>query len=765
MRYLPLQPLGAVALLVMAAHAHAAGSGLGLKLDPALSAPAPGKDERLPIFVDADEIRGRQEHDIEARGSARLRTRGKALFADWLFYQTGPDEVEAAGNVRLEQNGDVLEGTRLKLNLETEQGYLQQPRYQLNMNRARTDAPGTRSDAAIGGFSQPARGDAKEFLFVGENRYRVEQGRYTTCGPGQDDWFIRARDLDLNKNTNVGTAYDASVVFFDQTILYTPWMDFPLSDERKSGFLSPTIGTSGKSGAEFSIPYYWNIAPHRDYTVTPHIMAKRGLLVGNEFRYLGAGYAGVARAEVLPHDRQTGEDRWAAYYLHNQVWGPWSLYANLQKVSDNDYFRELSNNIHATSKILLPREARATRTGALGSNGYWTFSGFVQRWQTLQDPEAPITPPYNRWPQLTFDTVNYDIYKTDVTLNSSYVDFHHPTLVNGRRLVAYPSVSLPLQTSYAFLKPKIGVHYTRYDLDRSTTTARDADRTVPIFSTEGGLVFERNTTFGGRDYLHTLEPKVFYVYAPFRDQSQLPNFDSSLSDINFATIYSENQFSGQDRINDANQLTVGVTSRLIDPETGVEQLRVGLAQRFYFKGQQVTLPGTPVRSETSSDILAALSGRVTRSVIAEAGIQYNREFDETRKMALGVRYQPDVGKVLNVGYRFTRHTLENVDLSAQWPIARGFSGVGRVNYSLRDGRIAEGLAGIEYNGGCWVVRLVGHNVAVGTGDASRSIFLQLELNGVARVGSNPLDVLRQNIAGYTKINEPQGSALPPLRQQ
>jgi LPS-assembly protein len=747
MRYRPLPPLSIVALLLAAANAHGAGSGLGLKLDPSLStpAPAPGSEERLPVFIDADQIRGHQETDVEARGSARFRTRDKRLFADWLFYQLGPEEVEAVGNVRLERNnGDVVEGSRLKLNLQTEQGYLQEPTYRLGV--------------------QNARGDAKEFLFVGENRYRVDQGRYTTCGPGEDDWYIRARDLDLNRNTNVGTAYDASVVFFNRPILYTPWMDFPLSDERKSGFLSPTLGTGGKSGLEFSIPYYWNIAPNRDATITPHIMSKRGLMVGGELRYLEPTYRGTARMEILPSDRVHDDNRWAAYLLHTQTWGPWSLYANLQRVSDDDYFRDLSNQIRATSKILLPLEGIASRGGALGSNGQWIVSALAQRWQTLQDPRAPITPPYNRLPQVTLDTYNYDVANTDITFTGSYTHFQHPTLLNGQRMVAYPSIALPLQTPYAFIKPKVGVHYTRYEVDRSSTTDRNPDRSVPIFSAESGLVFERDTTIRGRQYLQTLEPKLYYLYIPYRDQSRLPNFDSSLADINFATIYGENQFAGQDRINDANQLTVGLQSRLIDPQSGIEQLRVGIAQRFYFKGQQVTLPGMPVRTDTSSDILAALSGHVAPSLIAEAGIQYNQEFDETRKFALGARYQPDVGKVLNVGYRFTRDLLENVDLSAQWPIARGWSGVGRVNYSLRDGRIAEGLAGIEYNGGCWVARVVMHSVAVGTGDSSRAIFLQLELNGVARVGSNPLDVLRQNIAGYTKINEPQGSStLPPLR--
>jgi LPS-assembly protein len=472
------------------------------------------------------------------------------------------------------------------------------------------------------------------------------------------------------------------------------------------------------------------------------------------------------RVEVLPSDQLADRDRWAAFLRHRQTWGPWTLLANAQKVSDDNYFRELSNHIHATSKSLLPRDLTVTRGGALGQSGAWTLTGFAQKWQTLQDPEAPIIPPYDRVPQLTFTTNHYDVMNADIAFAGSYVDFDHPTLVNGRRAVAYPSVSVPLQTSYAYVIPKVGLHYTRYNLDPTATSrSSNPDRSVPIYSTEGGLVFEREMMLRGTQYLQTLEPKLLYVYIPFRDQNRLPNFDSAPTDINFASIYAENQFSGNDRIGDANQLTLGVNSRLIDPRSGIEQLRAGVAQRFYFEDQQVTVPGVPPRSGKGSDILAGLSGHLTRDLIAEIGVQYNNEFSQTNRQVFAMRYQPDVGKVLNASYRRTRDVLENVDFSAQWPIASGWTGVGRMNYSLRDGRIAEGLAGIEYDGGCWVLRIVGHTLAVSTGDASRSVFLQLELNGVARVGSSPLDVLRQNILGYTKINEPAQSAssLPPLR--
>jgi LPS-assembly protein len=743
MRILPLQPLGLVALLAFGAHAHAASSGLGLKLDSVLH-PAPQSDkQRFPIFLDADELRGRQEQDIEGRGNVRLRTRGKSVAADWLYYDQGKDEVEAAGNVRIEQGGDIFDGTRLKLNVETDRGFMKQPKFRL--------------------MQQNARGDARDFFFEGTDHYRAERANYTTCGPGQDDWFIRAGDLDIDKSTDIGTARDASVVFLGTPILYTPWINFSLSRARKSGFLSPTIATSGKSGPEFSIPYYWNISPNRDATITPHLLARRGLLLGSEFRYLERSYQGEVRVETLPRDRVFDGSRYAAFLRHSQSWGPWGIALDLQKVSDDSYFRDLSTQVQTTSRTFLPRQGIVSRAGALGSNGVWAFSGMLQRWQTLQDPLAPITPPYDRLPQLTLSTNSYDLLGADASFTGSYVDFHHPTLVNGRRAVAYPSFAFPLQTAYAYLTPKLGVHYTRYDLDSSTTKLPDASRVVPIASAESGLVFERDTAIRGRRYLQTLEPKLYYVYIPTRNQDHLPNFDSAVSDINFATIFADNQFSGDDRINDANQLTLGASSRLLDPETGIEQLRVDLAQRYYFKGQEVTIPGMPARTRTSSDILAALSGKVAPHLIAEFGLQYNDESSQTQKFALGARYQPELGKVLNAGYRFINGGLENIDVSTQWPIARGWTGVARMNYSLRDRRIAEGLAGIEYDGGCWVFRVVGTSITVGTGDTTNSIYMQLELNGVAKVGANPLDVLRQNIAGYTKINERQGSDLPALR--
>jgi LPS-assembly protein len=300
--------------------------------------------------------------------------------------------------------------------------------------------------------------------------------------------------------------------------------------------------------------------------------------------------------------------------------------------------------------------------------------------------------------------------------------------------------------------PKLGVNLTRYLIEPNSAGFTDQSRTVPVFTTDSSVVFERPTTIGGAPFLQTLEPRLYYVYIPFRDQNAIPVFDSAQQDINFTSIYSENQFSGWDRINDANQLTLGVTSRFIGTDTGAERLRVGVAQRFYFENQQVTLPGVAARTSTSSDLLAALSGAVAPHLRAEAGLQFNTESSQTQKFNVGVRYQPAPGRVLNLSYRETINTLRQTDFSTQWPVGRGWTGLARWNYSQQDHRTLEGLLGAEYSADCWVLRVVAHRFATTTQQAATTFFVQLELNGVSRIGSNPMDALRRNIGGYARLD-------------
>jgi LPS-assembly protein len=739
-----------LSLAVMCALPVAAGAqqGLTLKSQPALLVIPPSVKEEVPLFFEADRLQGRPEQDTEAEGNVWFRKRGQAVYTDWLRYDTTTDELAAQGNVRMELGADVVEGARLKYNVESDRGFMENPRFTLH----KSSEPG--GPSAL--FRETdARGTAERMLFEGPSQYRAERVEYTSCGPGNDDWYVRAGELRIDKERDVGIARDASIIFMGTPILYSPYLSFSLHQERKSGFLTPSYGTSNQSGVIVTVPYYWNIAPNRDATISPRLMTRRGVLVGTEFRYLDPTYLGEARVDVLPDDRLLeSQTRWSYLVKHTQTLPDgWSGALNLLRVSDNTYFTDLSTQITQTSQVQLPSDLTIGRGGTWGGAGSYGLSALIQRWQTLQpDPLQPVTPPYSRLPQLTLTASHQEVLRSDIDFYGQYTTFDHPTFTNGSRVVAYPSLSVPLQTAYASVTPKLGVNFTHYLIDPNAAGFTDQGRTLPVFSTDSSVVFERPTTIGGAPFLQTLEPRLYYVYIPFRDQNAIPVFDSAQQDINFTTIYSENQFSGWDRINDANQLTFGVTSRFVGTDTGAERLRVGVAQRFYFDTQQVTLPGVAARTSTSSDLLAALSGTFAPHLRAEAGLQYTTSSSQTQKFNVGARYQPAPGRVLNLTYRETINSVRQTDVSTQWPVGRGWTGLARWNYSLLDERTLESLLGAEYNGDCWVLRVVAHRFATTTQQTSTSFFVQLELNGVSRIGSNPMDALRRNIGGYARLD-------------
>ncbi|MDH3286130.1 MAG: LPS-assembly protein LptD [Betaproteobacteria bacterium] len=739
-----------LAILCALPFATCAETGLKLKMQRTLILAPPAPHESVPVFLEADRLQGHSERETEVEGGVQLRRRRQAVDADWLRYDKPSNEVSARGNVRIQQGTDVVEGDELQFNLETERGFMDKTRYQLRRSPKLTGKP-------LPAGPTDARGTADRILFEGPKRYRARKGTYTTCGPGHEDWYVRAGDLEIDKGRDVGVARDASIEFQGVPILYSPYLSFPLHRERKSGFLTPHYGSTSKGGLEITVPYYWNIAPNYDATISPRFITKRGVLIGTEFRYLQPSYLGEARLDVLPNDRKFNDEERHAYFLrHNQTlpYG-WSGALNLQGVSDNTYFTDLSTEIQFTSQVNLPREATLNRSGTWAGSGTYAFNALVQSWQTLQtDPLRPVVPPYRQLPRLRLNATRSDTLRSDFDFQGEFVAFDtdREFRVTANRTMVYPSLSMPLQTAYGYLTPKVGFNFTNYAVDPNATSFADQSRSLPILSADSGIVLERPTTFQGVSILQTLEPRLYYVYIPYRDQSAIPVFDTGQEDINFTTIYAENQFSSWDRINDANQLTVGVSSRLLSAASGAERLRVGVAQRYYFASQRVTLPGRPARTSSSSDLLAGLSGQVAPNWVAEANLQYSTNFSQTQKFDVGARYQPAPGRVLNLSYRETINTQRQTDISTQWPVGGGWVALGRWNYSLRDRKTLESLLGVEYNADCWSLRVVAHRFAITTEQNSSTFFVQLELNGLSQIGSSPFDTLRRNIGGYFQID-------------
>ncbi|PTR15726.1 MULTISPECIES: LPS-assembly protein LptD [unclassified Nitrosospira] len=716
------------------------GGGVEPETEVKVAAPVAEKvsPKSRPVFVAADRLQGHSGKEVEAIGRAELNNGDQLISADRLKYRQDTEDAEAEGGVRVEQRGDILEGSRLKFNLASKTGELSQPSYQLK-------------DAS-------SRGYADMLLFEGENHYRFRQANYTTCPAGDDDWHLNVGDLQLDHSKRVGTARNVKLTFKDVPILYTPWMNFSYSGQRKSGLLAPVYGTNVRTGLEVTVPFYWNIAPNYDATISARMMSKRGVSLNNEFRYLGEKFSGTILGDILPNDWDTQTTRWRTSFAHDHNLGRgFSARLDYNRVSDDAYFRDLGNNLNLTSRTNLLQQGLLSYNRGLGDDGTLNVTSMVQSFQTIQDPLASIVAPYKRLPQIAMVANKPDIFGMDLNFIGSWSNFSHPTLVSGHRVVLFPSVSYPMRNAFGYVTPKIGIHHTRYNLDATGTSPEASpDRTLPILSLDSGIAFDRQMSLGGERFTQTLEPRLFYVYVPFRDQSQLPNFDSAKTDFSFAQMLNENRFSGHDRINDANQLTFALTSRLIESGTGKERLRLAVGQQISFIDRRVTLDA-PETINRRPDFVAAVTGFLTPTISTDSSVQ----FDQTRFVAdvvrSGLSYRPEPGRVVNVGYRFTRDVLHQVDASSQWRWSERWQTVARLNYSLQDQKILEGLAGLEYNACCWSLRFVLQHLTTATQKTTTAAFLQLELNGLMQIGSNPLQVLQRSIPGYLRTGS-QGSS-------
>ncbi len=712
------------------------------------------RDKSTVRVIEANRIDGVVQKSAHAQGNVVLTQDTLKLTASEINFDKVNDTVTAKGDIRLDRGGDVITGVDMLLKLDTDIGFITSPTYFFSKNPAR---PSQRFEA---------RGIASRINFEGENKERLFNAEYTTCKPGENEWMLKVNELALDRGSNIGTAINGFVEFKGVPIMYAPFITFPLNNERKSGFLPPSFGSSSRSGGEFAVPYYWNISADTDATLTPKIFTRRGVQLGGELRYLRPTAVGQLDSEYLPNDRESKNDRYFWSWRHFQnldrqfgfLGRGWSALINAQKVSDDNYFRDLSTRIANTAQTNLPRDAALNYASDFGNVNLRTLS-----FQTLQDPLAPIVTPYKLAPQLSFNARPARFDGVEFNTFGEYTDFRHPTLVSGKRLLIYPSLSYAIKQPFAFVTPKIGYHVTRYDLTGNTSGFSGGTRSLPIFSIDSGLAFERPFTVFNQSMTQTLEPRLFYLYVPFREQTKLPQFSTSETDFNFAQIFNENLFVGGDRISDARQLTAAVTTRLIENATGIERLRAAIGQRYYFQPQLVSLSGTALGvaadelgTASQSDLLFAVSGQVSNNWSLDSSFQYSSSRSQFRKSNIAARYNADGGRLVNFSYRFTRDSLKQVDISTQWPFGKsapGWTLLARANHSLQDRRLLEGLIGVEYNQGCWEIRMVAHRFTTATNQYSNSIQLQLELKGLSKLGINPFDTIKQNIAGYRRSDD------------
>ena len=713
------------------------------------------------VEIEGDSLETLLDRKMKAKGNAILKKGNKTIKAEVIEYDQISEKLITQGNTSIDLEKISLSGTKLNYRLSDQTGKMEDATF--NIKSDKKEETIVQKGIQVTKRYYDFRGDAKAIFFEGENKTKLESSRLTTCEVDSNDWYIKSKNMEIDTKKDQVKASHASLDFKGVPIFYMPSTSFSLNKNRQSGFLSSTFGTTSKSGFEFRVPYYFNISPNMDATLTARYLGKRGPLADGEFRYLTENYSGINQLQYMNHDQSSGQDN--RYFLklnHQHQFGRgWSGSYDLQKVSDNTYFSDLATMIQVTSVVNLPQRVNLNYSGDI-----WKLNLLTEKYQTLTNASNS---PYQRLPQVNLSgKKDYDnfildlksqwtLFERDDKFASTFTDAQK---ITGSRFTMTPAITIPLTSEYGYIKPKVSANIRSYNLNNSTDNNKDI--VTPIFSLDSGVYLDRNINFLNQNYTNTLEPRLFYVYIPYKDQSVLPNFDSGLADLNMQTLFYENQYNGQDRINDANQLTASLTSKFLD-KNGKERLSAIIAQRYYFEDRRVFGNDLTEAKKANSDIFMGASAKLPNSLNLDAMFQFDPTSNSLLRSTLGSRYNPEPGKMLNVSYRLIDNIIDNnqdlevFNAAGQWPLGNRFYSIGRYNYDLKSSQTIEVLAGLEYDGGCWVARSIFDRISLPTSpNPNYAFFIQLELNGIGSLGSdaNKLNnFLYRNVPGLRNVNQ------------
>lgn len=781
----------------------------------------PGMDDTTPLnespmFVSAKASRYEQEQQVATlAGDVVLRQSGMQVEADEASLHQAENRGELIGNVRLRDKGMLVVGDRAELQLDNGEAKIDNAEYVMHQAHARGSALyAKREETAI---------------------VRLKDGTYTRCEPGDNAWHLKGNNVTLNPATGFGTATNVTLRVKDFPVFYTPYIYFPIDDRRQSGFLPPSFSTSSDTGFSLQTPYYFNLAPNYDATLYPTYMAKRGLLMEGEFRYLtksSEGQVGGAWLNDKEDERKLQSDyedqRWMYSWQHKQGLDSRLLAeVDYTDISDPYYFQDLRSDLG------VQYDSYVNQRGTLTYRG----DSYTAQLNLHAYELANITDitPYNRLPQLTLNgQLPFEPGGLNLAYATEYVKFDrdlrsgnfinkdgvvedpwYDTRVaglaraNGERLHVEPSVSLPMNASWGFITPQIKYLQTRYDLTLDSIGRGNGpqgllaeqefkshqNRGLGLFSVDSGLYFDRNTQLFGKNYRQTLEPRAFYLYVPEEDQTDIPVFDTGESTFSYASLWRENRFSGKDRIGDENKLSLGVTSRWIEPN-GFERQRISVGQAFYFEDRKVQMPGINYRDrqDATADVSPyALEHqyRFNRDWRLNSTFNWDPDQRRTRSGSTMFHYQPEdnPNKVVNLGYRYRNdsvrydqasgkwlvgggdygtpgspgyikdyYKISQHDFSVIWPLVPQWSVISRWQYDYNRNRTLEAFGGFEYDSCCWKLRLINRywvdydEVSLNPSrndEADRGIFLQIVLKGLGGVVGNKVETfLDQGIQGY-----------------
>lgn len=692
-----------------------------------------------PIEVEADSVGAATDLWTLFSGDVHLQQGTRHLWADELLYLPDSGQASARGNIRLLQPDLEFTGAEAWFNLEQDRGRFDDAGYRL--------------------LDRHARGTAARLERVGPMSTHMEGMSFTTCAEDSNDWLLRAEELDLDHESGRGTARNVSMRVADVPVMYVPWMSFPIDDRRKTGLLFPDIGRSSRQGYELAVPWYWNIAPNQDATITPHHRTRRGTQLKGEYRYLTRTTEGSLRTEYHPDDQIFGEDRhYTRYRQQSRLPRDWRLDINLQRASDEDYFLDLGGDAGGERRRReLPQSVSLARSG-----DWYRFRARARDFQILDPDLDPERESYRELPIVSLDT-SLPLGRSGWHFenHNELAHFTRDESVRATRLHTEHWMSRRFGPAGWFFQPTLGYQYTEH---RLADAALDPDgeepaffeeggserlsRSTPVVSLDSGIHLER--AFAGTDHLmQTLEPRLFYLYVPTRDQSDVPIFDTREMDFNFASMFLEDRFIGPDRLGDANRVAGAVTSRVLDRDTGRTLLSGSLGQIRHFSDREVQLRDTEVDERPRSELIGELEANPTENLSSRLTALWDPDARHTTRGAIQLQYRPAPRQVFNFGYRHRRNRLDQADVSFAWPLTERVRAFGRMSHSLQDNETLDRHAGLEYESCCWAFRFTNRRYVFDReGSVDRAVMFQFEFKGLGGVGQPVDEFLGEGISGY-----------------
>lgn len=703
--------------------------------------PSTGNREEAETDFRADKFQSADTSKYVLQGNARIQRLDQLIQADELTYWTETTAWLATGNVRYQDRSMLLSASKAQGKTTPNSAILDEARFQM--------------------LSSRGNGSAAQAELIDDDHARMQRVRFSTCDPDKPSWEIRAKDLAMDQVEGVARGHDVSLRIGDVPVLWLPYARFPTDDRRVTGFLYPSFGFNGNSGLDFTLPYYLNLAENYDLTLYPRLVTQRGFMPGIEFRYLTDSSRGQIDGNFMAHDRRADRERGSWHWDNfTTLSSQWNFSANVNGVSDKRYFEDFGDSLSSVSTSLLPSSVYLN-----GRGRGWSASIGGDKYQITDPVLTDQFEPYRRLPRAVFEGDIGLVGRLRGGVKSEFVAFDKdcyrvdgvrtcPT--TGQRLDLYPYLSLPLEGAAWFIKPEFGVRHTRYDVERDILVGNEIERrdfrpqrTTPISSLDMGLIFERDAKLFGTQYTQTLEPRVFALYVPYRNQADLPLFDTQPLSFDFPQMFSTNFYSGADRQMDAKNVTAALTTRLLETATGAERLSASLGRVTYLRDPRVGLYSNEPQKLSGSDYVAEFDIHLNDRWRLRLSDQWDPKEDRHDLGAVSLQRKFLGDGVINLSYRYRRDFLEQTDVSALIPLNEHWRLIGRWNYSLRDNDTLEALFGVERDSCCVVWRLLARQyVRNAAGKSNDALYFEIELKGLGAIGQKTGDFLRRGILGY-----------------